>query len=299
MPGLNVRVRRWVAEAVLRVAPADYLMRKASARLGISSIGVDGMLGHFQGSARDGAVVGSYLLNHTWAPELQELFARILGGGGTLVDVGANIGLTSIPISRIPGVRCFAFEPDPENYRYLVSNVAWNGVTGVKPFNVAIMANEGTLQLERSTDNWGDHRIRLNRGEPGPYGEEMRSTVEVQARRLDRILENEVLASPVLLKVDTQGAEVQVLRSASGILPRMDWAVLEYWPYGLRRMGDTPEGFHEFVSTFSHGAILGDAIPTRLVPVAELVAEMHRRVPENGSSVEHLDIVVGRVPALP
>src|SRR3989442_15021738 len=117
------RIRRLLADVAVRIGPADYLLRKAAARLGVASIGVDGPLGHFQGSALDRMVEGFYLVNRTWAPGLQQLLARLLRNGGTLVDVGANIGLTSIPVARTPGVRCYAFEPDPENYRYLLSNI--------------------------------------------------------------------------------------------------------------------------------------------------------------------------------
>jgi FkbM family methyltransferase len=292
-------IGRFVVDAVLRAAPADYVLRRSAERLGVAAIGVEGELGFFQGGALDQAVQGQYMRDRTWAPELQSLLTRVLRRGGTLVDVGANIGLTSIPIAKALGVRCYAFEPDPDNFRYLVSNIAANGVTTAQAFNVAVMPQEGSLQLERSSSNMGDHRIRLGNGSPGEYGEQHRPTVDVTARRLDRVLENESLVGPVVLKVDTQGAEVQVLRAAAGLLPRVDHAVLEFWPYGLRRMGDSPEAFYDLISAFPFGGVLHDDAAPTLLPIERLTAELRRRLPQDGSSTEHLDVWVSRVSEIP
>jgi FkbM family methyltransferase len=299
MRSLLTVIGRFVVDAVLRAAPAEYVLRRAAEKLGVSAVGVEGDLGYFQGSARDQAVQGQYMRERTWAPELQAVFARVLERGGTLVDVGANIGLTTVPVAKRQGVRCYAFEPDPDNYRYLISNIAANGVTTAKAFNIAVMPHEGALQLERSTSNMGDHRIRLDAVSPGKYDEHRRATVEVQGRRLDRVMEGEILTSPIVLKVDTQGAEVQVLRSASAFLPRVDYAILEFWPYGLRRMGDSPEAFYDLIAPFPFGAVLGAVSQPTLVPIAELTAELRRRIPQDGSSIEHLDVILSRTPHTP
>jgi FkbM family methyltransferase len=272
------------------------VLRKSAERLGVAAVGVEGELGYFQGSAQDQAVQGHYVRDRTWAPELQSLLTRVLRQGGTLIDVGANIGLTSIPVAKALGVRCYAFEPDPDNFRYLVSNIAANGVTTARAFNVAVMPQEGALRLERSASNMGDHRIRLGSGAPGKYGEQSRATVEVEGRRLDRLLADEILTAPVVLKIDTQGAEVQVLRAAAGLLPRVEHAVLEFWPYGLARMGDSVEAFCELITAFPFGGVLREGAPPALAPMDRLTAELRRRIP--GGSIEHLDVWVSRRPEI-
>src|SRR2546425_10043163 len=104
------RIRRLLADVAVQIGPADYLLRKAAARLGVASIGVDGPLGHFQGSALDRMVEGFYLLNRTWAPGLQQLLARLLRNGGPRVDAGANLRPTSIPLARSRRGRVYAVE---------------------------------------------------------------------------------------------------------------------------------------------------------------------------------------------
>ena len=48
--------------------------------------------------------------NHEMNERLTSFFAK---DGGTYIDVGANIGLTTIPTAQNPNVNVIAFEPDP------------------------------------------------------------------------------------------------------------------------------------------------------------------------------------------
>jgi FkbM family methyltransferase len=268
-------------------------------------LGVETSLGYFQGSSRDRAIMTGLMAHRTWAPEVQALFEEVFASGGTLVDIGANIGLTSIPIAKSRGIHCHAFEPDPENFRYLVSNIAANGAETVRPYNVALMAEDGVLSFERSLDNWGDHRVRMRDVPAGPFEEDRRSVIQVQGRRLDRVLDCDRLARPLVMKVDTQGAEVQVLRGATSLLPKVDVAILEYWPYGLRRMGDQASQLDEFVATFPYGAILdtgpGKSVyggKPRFTATSALLADLRRLAPAEGAGIEWVDIVMSRTPAL-
>ena len=52
---------------------------------------------------------------------LQAFFAPT---GGTYLDIGANIGLMTVPFARDPRIRCLAFEPDPTNFGFLQRNIA-------------------------------------------------------------------------------------------------------------------------------------------------------------------------------
>ena len=64
--------------------------------------------------------------NRTWAPQLQSLLRTCFKSGGTFIDVGANIGLTLVPVASNRSVRCYGFEPEPLNFSYLARNVAAN-----------------------------------------------------------------------------------------------------------------------------------------------------------------------------
>jgi FkbM family methyltransferase len=290
-------------DAAIRRAPPevrDHVLREACADLGVATITFEGDLGTFEGAVRDRVVHAGYVASRTWAPEFQTLVRSVFAaGGGTLLDVGANIGLTSIPIAKARNVTCYAFEPDATNYRLLVRNVEANGTGAlVTPLNVAVMDRDAPFELERSSDNMGDHRIRVAQSGAGAFGEQARQVVKVEGRRLDSVLAGRALASPVMLKVDTQGAEARVFRGAAGILAAVDHVFCEYWPYGLVRMGDTPRAFFEAVSGFGYGCIVEpDGVPP-LEPLAQLVERVRRALPQDGSSIGHLDLLLSRHPTL-
>jgi len=291
-------VDRLVAHAPWRIR--DHLFRELAVGLGVSTVTCDGLLGRFEGDARDEMIHAFYLATKTWAPDFlgivrDHLFAR---EAGTLLDVGANIGLTSIPVANARGTTCHAFEPDPTNFSLLVRNIAQNDATArVHPQNVAIMDSEGQFEFERSKDNMGDHRIRIGGAPRGAYAEDQRTVISVPARTLDACVPSG-LAHPVVLKSDVQGADARVFRGAARVLAEVDVIFVEYWPYGLRRLGDSPDALFESLGEFAYGAIVLGGKPPKLVPQHELRASIERQVPSDGSAVDHVDLVLARTPAL-
>jgi len=286
---------------LLPVKAREYVFRQEASEFGVATISCDGELGTFEGDVHDQVIHAVYLATKTWAAEYMAIVRdRVLAqGGGTLIDVGGNIGLTSIPVARARNTVCHVFEPDPRNHALLVRNAVANGVQSlVHAYNVAVMEHEGTFTLERSKDNMGDHRIRVAPATAGAYGEEGRTVVRVPGRPLDACLADQPLAGPVVLKVDTQGAEAQVFRGAAATLGRVDFVFAEYWPYGLRRMGDTPDSFFAAVSRFRYGGIVrGTAVPT-LEPTPVLLDQLRAAIPPDGSTIAQVDIVLSQTPAI-
>lgn len=178
----------------------------------------------------------------TMRPVVQ-LVTSVLGDdplrGKTFVDVGANIGTTSVAaVLRFGAADAVSIEPAPENLRLLRCNLILNDVDDrVQVVAAAVAAVEGEVELELSPENHGDHRIRTS-SEPGRYGEQHWNTVKVPARRLDALLaERQLTPGDVgLLWVDVEGFEADVLESAGAFLGQVP-CVIEYVPYFLRRAG--------------------------------------------------------------
>lgn len=159
--------------------------------------------------------------------------------GRTFVDVGANIGTTTVPAAALFGAgRAIAVEPSPANRRLLGANVAMNDIADkVRIIGAAVSSSARPLILELSPDNHGDHRVRVNDA-TGDFGEETRTTISVPGRRLDEILASSgVDAEDVgLVWIDTQGFEGEVLESAGDLLGAVP-VLMEYAPYWLDRAG--------------------------------------------------------------
>lgn len=182
----------------------------------------------------------------------QDLFARSLEiiealtgapalRGRTLVDVGANIGTTTVPAVKVfEAAFVVAFEPAPSNFKLLRCNIIANEIEEhVQPHQVALSDRTGVGSLEISESNYGDHRIRVSDVTPGAglHGETGRTTIDVPVARLDDVLREDGVDPDDIgvVWMDTQGHEGHVLGGAETTLAHGIPTVLEYWPYALSR----------------------------------------------------------------
>ena len=119
--------------------------------------------------------------------------------GNTVVDVGANIGDLTLPMSQMVGSsgRVFAFESHSETYQVLNANMALNAVKNVKAIN-AFVAHSPDIDM---AGPWGEF---------GFVSEKWRASVmSIDSLGLDQC---------ALIKVDVDGAEYEVLRSAEATI---------------------------------------------------------------------------------
>src|SRR5687768_13606395 len=84
--------------------------------------------------------------------DLQFLIKSFLPQGPYVyIDVGANIGLTSLYISKVyPQAQIYCFEPEKRTFEFLKKNVEINGCQNIKIFNVALGDSKGKLPFFES-----------------------------------------------------------------------------------------------------------------------------------------------------
>nr|WP_283949619.1 FkbM family methyltransferase [Limobrevibacterium gyesilva] len=231
--------------------PLLYEVFYQSARaLGVRSYEVRGENGSFFGPLYDQTVIKTYLRRGSWSPNIAGLLDAFFETceRGAFYDIGANIGLVTASVSRHRQVRCVAFEPDPGNFRLLRANVAASA-TGdtVELINAAVAGEAGQLRFTRSGYNSGDHRL-------SPEGE-----IVVQTVRLD---DYPPPPGRFAVKIDTQGAEPAIFAGGGRTLGAADLIICEFWPWGMRRMGLSPDPILAFIrSTGRHGHVLRHGEP--------------------------------------
>jgi len=128
-----------------------------------------------------------------------------------VLDVGANIGKWSNSIHEInKGARIFAFEPHPKNYTRLVEHVG----DKASPFNLAVGDERSTLELFDYEANDGSSHASLYREVISDIHGSNCVSHSVEVIRLDDFLDEHGIEEVDLLKIDTEGNELQVLRGA-------------------------------------------------------------------------------------
>jgi FkbM family methyltransferase len=266
--------------------------RSACKKFNVCEVVVQGEYGLIQGSATDRFIVPEYMQTGTYDGDRIEFLRAQLGSGGLFLDIGANIGMYTVALAANPSVQCIAFEPEPKNFRMLQRNVALNCAHGnVVCHRIALMDAPGEVTFELSPQNTGDHRIRLPIAGHSLQGETSRRTITVNADRLDNKLSGVELKHPLIAKVDVQGAELMVLRSAESVLRSIDVMVVEFWPYGLRRMGGGANTLLDILRDhfpFAAYAPGGKGLPSEVVPfevTAEKVATLNPDSPDDFADI--------------
>ena len=121
----------------------------------------------------------------------------------TIIDAGANIGLSSIWYStRYPNARIVAVEAERANYELMVRNLA--PFPNVTPLHAALWSHRGVLAVEDTgMGAWAFQTAELDRDAVG-------SVRSVESLTIADILEGYGLDRVDLLKIDIEGAEREV-----------------------------------------------------------------------------------------
>jgi FkbM family methyltransferase len=288
-------LQRVLLDAMLEKYGHLEVFRELCRELHVSGAIVSGTLGQIAGGVEDKTILPAYMGSGTWQLGMQFVYTSFFNQhkGGTFLDIGANIGLTTISLAKYPGITCHVFEPEPRNFGYLCRNIAENcPPNSVVPHQIALFDEKSTLEFELSPDNLGDHRVRAT-SRSGELKESSWRTVSVAADRLDDVLDLSTLTRPIAVKIDTQGAEPKVIAGGRQILASADLLSLEFWPYGMARIGGDVEEMIAFLEqNFREASILehDQEVPSDWQPVAPVAARLRKFWGERAT--------LGHVPAI-
>jgi FkbM family methyltransferase len=176
-----------------------------------------------------------------YEPGVSACLRRLLRPGMLFCDVGANIGVFTLLAARQVGPqgRVFSFEPGPENFAVLTRNVEANLYANVVCVQKAVAQYNGTSRLFLSRF-CGSHSLV---GEPA---EHTGQSLDVETVRLDSVPGLERID---VLKVDVEGAELEVLESLGSLRPQV---ILEYNAERLSRKGLNLSTFQERIRALGY-----------------------------------------------
>ncbi len=174
--------------------------------------------------------------------------------GMKVIDIGANIGATTLNLAKKVGSggEVYSFEPSPFNYQRASQNISMNNFRNIKLLNQGL-GNEKTIAFlyNVNTNNLGMQRLLKESGENNFYE---RTPVEIDT--LDNSMVNFSIPPPSFIKIDVEGYEFNVLLGGRETITKHRPALfIELDDNNLREQGNTARGLIELLVQFQYKII--------------------------------------------
>lgn len=207
------------------------------------------MLGvRFKYFINDWMASSSIGLNQEWEPHITnftQLYNSIYDIKN-IIDIGANFGYHTILFSRECSEKVYAFEPQSQNFKLLVDNIALNGVKNAILYNYACGDDncEVKMPIFNSNDpiNMGDVTPNINYANDG-------FTISHSIK-----LDETYFSSKIdLIKLDVQGWEKKVLIGATNLLKtHKPTLIVEFEHFQLNKTNTSCQELFDFIRGLSY-----------------------------------------------
>jgi FkbM family methyltransferase len=277
---LLIQFARFVGPRRARVLALRFMAESGILSVTFQRLGFIWTVEQFDHLAWDMFVHGGYHLKEMAAlSQWMQQNGVLRGSRNVLIDAGANIGTSCVPLIRKNACRGLAIEPVVKNFRQLEKNVASNGLSGpITLVRKAISRTPGVVRM-RLTNVSGGHFVshdvsrdgheEIAEGEPARYE-------EVDADTLTGIVAGAGfgLDEIALVWADVQGCELDVIESGQPLWARGVplWAEVE--PRCLRRQGTLERFAAGAAAHFSRFLVSRDLIRLGEQAVARPIADL-------------------------
>jgi FkbM family methyltransferase len=166
-----------------------------------------------------------------------------------MIDIGAHVGVFTLLTALVPGMRCEAFEPNPDVFNGLRKNLELNNISDrVALHQCALGDRQGRATLSVPQQLRAAGLATLGKPSRGKECDE----VEVDVIRLDSLEWPKV----DFIKIDVEGAELDVLRGARQTIeehhPQM---LVECAEKNTRQFGYTPRDILEMLAVMNYKTV--------------------------------------------
>jgi FkbM family methyltransferase len=218
--GLPEQRRAQLAERARAGRASRALLRRVSGWYGRAPVPVAGGLGHllYVSTADlplDHAHAG-LIVRGTLEPPVQEALRRLLAPGAVFYDIGANVGFFTLLGARLvgPAGRVVAFEPVPACARAVARNIELNGFSHAEIRAEAVGAHGGSGRLLVVGEASWSHLSSTGRHA------DVRDEIDVSVVSIDELVADGAIPPPHVLKIDTEGAELQAIEGMRATIGR-------------------------------------------------------------------------------
>ncbi len=140
-----------------------------------------------------------------------------------IYDIGANLGLYSILLSRIagPGGHVYCLEANPVCLYFLQANLRLNRVPSFEILPGAVMGTGATTEFRINYRN-----LLVGIAGAVPYFGKPGHTINVSGEPLDDLIDRHRLRPPDFIKMDIEGAEVEAIKGMQATIGRYHPTIL-------------------------------------------------------------------------
>jgi FkbM family methyltransferase len=150
-----------------------------------------------------------------------------------IIDIGANIGLFALYMKCLnPESIIYCYEPSQSTFLLLKRNTS--NIEGIHIRPYGLFNKDGTAMMYLDNENTGENSIKniesMKKG--------VKREVTIQLREANSEFDNLDINSLNVLKIDTEGCEVDILENIKHRLDAVDYILLEYHSEKDRRTID-------------------------------------------------------------
>ena len=148
-------------------------------------------------------------------PETTIFLQGHLQSGDVYVDIGANVGTTTLVAAKAVGESgiILCFEPNKKTYKALITNINKNNFSNILAKQCALGSKEGTVLFsDKNSDDMNRVSV-VGEGDTVPL-----STLDSYTKNIGKIK---------LLKIDVEGYEMEVLQGSVQTLKKTEMVLFE------------------------------------------------------------------------
>ncbi len=204
---------------------------------------INGNIFNIDGDWEDKSVYNNIINDGDYENHMIDFYKMVLKRDSVCFDVGANVGIISMYMSLFTDGKIYAFEPIPETFEYLKTNIGLNSMN-VVPINKALGDFNGEVEFVYDKKRSGDAHRELS------YNT---NSVKVVSETLDKFTEKNNITKIDLIKMDVEGFE-QTIVDCDFVKNNKPDLVTEYCPKmiqeNLSHLTNPSEMYFNFLQTY-------------------------------------------------
>ena len=175
----------------------------------------------------------------------EKVIEKILQETGTediFYDIGANTGIYSCYVGKKSNNLVYCYEPFPKNIESLEKNLEINDINS-KILEVALMNENSNIKIDTKSGEAGEGKVQVSKD----------GKLRVRSWKGDDLIREENLKKPTIMKIDVEGAELEVLRGLEKTITESNPKIfIEIHKKELRDFGSSEKEVIEFLENLDY-----------------------------------------------